>query len=420
MAQFIIPPQKHIKGGKINVLGAKNAAIIMIAASCLFNGKTILDNVPDILDIQRILEIIKKMGGRFRRTGHCLEIDNSELQPVNPDPKLVGNIRASIVLTGPLLARFGKLKIPHPGGCVIGQRPIDLHLKAFKDMGVKIKETNGFFEFSFLKPLKKPLSAIKFNKVTVTGTENLLLFAAGLNHKVIIENAAIEPEVIDLIKFLKKAGVKIGIKNRRFVVFGPRQFKPVNHLVIPDRIEAGTFAILAATGQIPLRINQMVPEHLEVLLNVFQKIGVKFIIGKNFLEIKKSPELKAVDISTEVYPGFPTDLEPPIAVLLTQAKGTSRIRENIFENRLGYLEELKKMGAEVKIISPQEALIYGKRRLHGARIESLDLRAGATLLIAGLISNGTTKINHAENIDRGYEQIEKRLKNIGAKIQRVR
>lgn len=419
MAKFIIEGQQKL-AGSLEVYGAKNAAIKMIAAALLVNGVTTLDNVPNILDIQKIINILDKLGVKFSREDHTLKIDTHELKFSDPDPNLVGAIRASIVLVGPMLSRFGRLKIPHPGGCTIGSRPIDLHIKALKSLGVDVKEKNGFYEFTYQPDdIAQVAKTISFEKISVTATENILLFASLQEREIIIENAAIEPEVLDLVAFLKKAGVEISLANRTIKIRGKKTLKAVRHRVIPDRIEAGTFAILAAATKNDLRIINLNPNHLESLLNNFHLMGIEFEKGKDFLYIKKPREISAIDIATAEYPGFPTDLHPPMGVLFTQAKGKSHIQENIFEHRLDYLKELQIMGAQIKILNSRQAEIIGPTPLMGAKIESLDLRAGATLLIAGLIANGTTEIKHAENIDRGYEKIEERLRKIGAKIKRV-
>ncbi len=388
----------------------------MIAASIIIKDKIRLHNVPDILDIEKLCAILTKMNAKISRTNHSLEIDTSELKNIDPDPHLVRSIRASIVLVGPLLARFGHVKIPLPGGDKIGSRPIDRHIKAFKDLGISVQAENNFYIFKKGKVIKETAN---FEKITVTGTENILLFAAAQNQNIVIKNAAIEPEIIDLINFLKKAGAKINIEGRELKIKGSVNLKGVEHTVIPDRIEAGTFAILGTATGSDLEINNVRAEHIGALLEKFREIGVEFEINNDKLYIRKSDNLNAVDISTAEYPGFPTDLQSPIGVLLTQARGMSHIKENIFENRLGYLEELKKMGAKINILNDQEAEIYGPTELSGAKIESLDLRAGATLIIAGLLAHGKTEILGAETIDRGYEKIEERFAKIGAKIQRI-
>lgn len=418
MAKFIIVGQQPLSG-EIKVLGAKNAAIKMIAAACLLAGETVLDNVPDILDIQKIIIILEKMGVKFVRENHRLSINSQNLQPINPDANLVAAIRASVILVGPLLARFGKITIPHPGGCIIGPRPIDLHLWALKQLGVTVTEKDSLYQFCQTAPLSKPVT-ISFPKISVGATENVILYSSLQNQPVTIENAAIEPEIIDLIEFLKKAGVKIAITNRKIVISGQSHLRGVTHRVVPDRIEAGTFIILAATTKNALKITEICPQHLTVLFEKIKEMGIEFDLGEDFIYIKKPAKILAAEISTAEYPGFPTDLQPPMGVLLSQATGQSRIKENLFENRLGYLEELQKMGANINQLNSKEAEIIGPTPLFGAKIHSLDLRAGATQLIAALAASGTTEILQAENIDRGYEKIEERLSTIGAQIRRVK
>ncbi len=426
MAKFIILGQQPLSG-EIKVLGAKNAAIKMIAAACLLEGETVLENVPDILDIQKIITILEKMGVKFTRENHHLSINTRDLQPINPDSSLVAQIRASVILVGPLLARFGKITIPHPGGCLIGSRPIDLHLWALKQLGVTVTEKNGLYQFYQTAPLSKEVT-ISFPKISVGATENVILYACLQEQPVTIENAAIEPEIMDLIEFLKKAGVQIEVTNRKIAIFGKSHLRGVTHRVVPDRIEAGTFIILAATTKNSLKITEICPQHLTALLGKIKEMGVGFDLGEDFIYIKKPRcfdrdkpnKILAAEISTAEYPGFPTDLQPSMGVLLSQATGRSLIKENLFENRLGYLEELQKMGAKINQLGPKEAEIIGPTPLSGAKIHSLDLRAGATQLIAALAASGTTEILQAENIDRGYEKIEERLSTIGAQIRRVK
>lgn len=417
MAKFEIWGGKPL-GGTIDVLGAKNAAIIMIAASLLVKH-TELDNVPQILDIEKIIKILEKLGVKFRRNGHHLAINTTGLRLNDPDANLVGQIRASVLLIGPMLARLGKVRLAHPGGCTIGKRPIDLHLRAFRDLGVKVKEDDDCYEFSYDGAKTSSTIVIKFEKISVGATENILLFSSAMARNVIITNAAIEPEIQDLCEFLKCAGAKIKIDGRRIEITGTDQLSDVKHQVLPDRIEAGTFAIMAAATKSNLKINHCEPERLRSLLEVFRTMGVEFAKGKDSLYIKTSPRLSAIQIKTAEYPGYPTDLQPPLGLLMTQAEGTSTIRENIFEHRLEYLHELSKMGAKIKILNQHEAEISGYTKLSGTRIESLDLRAGATLLLAGLCAEGKTTILDAENIDRGYERIEERLQKLGANIKRI-
>ena len=415
MAEFVIHGQKPLKG-EIEVFGAKNAAIKMIAASILINGLVKLSNVPQISDIEKLCLILEKMGAKTKQVDHNLEIDCTHLNNTNPDPFLVRQIRASVVLVGPILARFGRVFIPHPGGDKIGSRPIDRHLKVFRDLGVEVTEENKGYTFRVGESSNNHAS---FDNITVTGTENILLFACTLDRETKISNCAIEPEIIDLIDFLNKAGAKIEVQNREIIIKKNNELSSVEYTVLPDRIEAGTFAILAAAAQSPLKILKCNPEHLQKFLSKLKEIGVKFDVGKDFIYIRESSNLKATDIETEEYPGFATDLQPPIGLLLTQVQGVSRLKENLFENRLGYLEELKTMGAQIEIINHREAVITGPCSLHGGEIQSLDIRAGVTLIIAGLIAKGVTTIREAENIDRGYEKIEQRLTTVGADIKRI-
>jgi len=414
IAKFVIDGGGQLKG-EIRVLGAKNAAMKMMAASILIKDKVLLENVPDILDITKISEILIKMGAKIERKIHQLLIDTNTLSQTEPDPHLVKEFRASVVLIGPLLARFGQVKISHPGGDKIGRRPIDRHIKAFQDLGINVREDSGGYLFQKTDKLK---TLVRFEKISVTATENILLFACGQNQPIVIENAAIEPEIIDLCQFLKKAGAKIAINGRQIIACA-NNLKAVRHQVIPDRLEAGTYAVMAAATKSELKITQLIPQHLGAFLAKLKVIGVKFEIGPDFLYIKKPENLGATKIKTAEYPGLATDWQPSLGLLLTQAKGTSRIEENIFENRLGYLEELQKMGAKIKLINNHVAEIEGPTKLSGANIASLDIRAGATLIIAGLIAKGRTQISQAENIDRGYEKIEERLQKLGAKIRRI-
>lgn len=416
-AKFVINHSDKLNG-QIDVYGSKNTAMKIIAACILIPGKVRLENIPDILDVQKMILILEKMGGEFVRNGHNLTVDLQNLKPIDPDEDLVRSMRASIVLVGPLISRFGKVKIPHPGGCLIGARPIDLHLKAFRNLGVEIEENQQSCQFNYKSSPQE--RKVLFSRISVTATENVILFASFQKQKTTISQAAIEPEVIDLINFLKHSGLKINVFGRTIEIDCRQNLKPIKYRIIPDRIEAATFAIMAACTRSNLKINNIIPKHLEALLDKFKLMGIKFDKGKNFLYLKNTPAFKAVNISTAEYPGFPTDIQSPMGVLLTQAEGISRIKENIFENRLGYLSELKKMGAKINILNSNEAIIYGPTALYGAKINSLDLRAGATLIIGGLIAKGRTEIFEAGNIDRGYEKIEERLQKIGAQISRVK
>lgn len=416
ISKFIINGQKTLHG-ELSVYGAKNAALKMIAACILIDGAVILRNIPDISDIAKVCLILEKMGAKIERSGHELSIDARAMSAQDPDPLLVKSIRSSVVLIGPILARFGQVRLPHPGGDKIGQRPIDRHIKAFADLGVET--THNEYEYIFRTDRLRQNHEITFDKITVNGTENIILFAAKSKAKVVINNAATEPEIVDLIEFLNHAGGNIKVQDRTVTVNGVAKLRGLEYSCIPDRLEAATFAVLAAATNSEIKIRNCSPEHLKPFLNALKTIGAKFKVGSDYLHILASPRLKAIDIETAEWPGFSTDWQPPLGVLLTQAKGKSTINERVFENRLGYLEQLQTMGANINILNSSSAEITGPTPLKGRVIESLDIRAGATLIVAGLIASGTTTILEAENIDRGYEKIEERLAQIGADIKRI-
>lgn len=417
MSQFEISGNKKLEG-EIPVYGAKNAAMKMIAAAVVIKNKVTLENVPDILDIQTIIDILVKDGAKITRHGHTIEIDTSVLGKDDPDTSLVEKMRGSVVLIGPYLARYGKITIPQPGGCSIGNRPIDTHLDAFRQLDVKITETDCGFIFRTNGKIKA--GSVTLKEASVTATENILMTTVTAEGQTVINNAACEPEISDLIEFLNKAGAKItGTGTKVIKITGVNQLNKVNHQVIPDRIEAGTFVALAIVTKSPLKIINCHPKHLTAYLDKVKEMGVKLKCGKDSIEIEKIPELKPVNVQTAVYPGFATDLQAPMGLILTQADGKSKLEENLFENRFGYLDQLVKMGARVEFISNREAEITGPTHLVPASVEGLDLRAGATMILAGLVARGKSTILEAEIIDRGYEKIEERLKKVGARIQRV-
>ncbi|MFA6493252.1 MAG: UDP-N-acetylglucosamine 1-carboxyvinyltransferase [Patescibacteria group bacterium] len=416
MAKFIIEGQQKLSGG-IEVLGAKNAAMKMIAASILIKDKVILENVPNILDIQVIIDILKQNGAEITREGHTLNIDTTNLIDTDPNPELVAKMRGSIVLVGPYLARFKHIRFPKPGGCAIGTRSIDAHLKAFEDIGAKVSCTNKLFKVDLEENLG---GVVNLTEPSVTATENIIMSQVLNDKETVINNAATEPQIADLINFLNSAGAKITGAGTRTI-----EIKPVDNLVgvkyrsMPDPFETATFICMAIVTKSLLKITNCRPSDMYPFLDMVNKIGVDFKIGSDYIQITKINNLEPIDLETGIHPGFSTDMQAPMGLVLTQANGQSSIYEKLFENRLGYLKELVRMGAKVDFVDNHHAVIYGPTKLYGQRIESLDLRAGATLLIAGLIASGTTEIKNAENIDRGYERIESRLEKIGAKIKRI-
>lgn len=412
---FIINGQNKLSG-VIKVLGAKNAALKMIAASVLIQDQIVLKNVPDILDIKNLQTILEKNGAKFERVDHTLKIDTSNLSNQDPDANLVEKMRGSIVLIGPYLARFGKIHLPKPGGCAIGSRPIDIHLDVFRQLGVEIEEKDSFYKLSSSK-LKS--GEINFEKVSVTATENAILAAVLTEGETSINGAACEPEITDLINFLNKAGAQItGAGTTNLKITGVSNLHGLEYQVMPDKIEAATFITLGIMTNSEIEVTELNLEDIQSFLDKLIEAGAGFETGETYVKVKSSDKLNKFEVKTDVYPGFATDWQALMGLIATKAEGTSKITETIFENRLGYLKELQDMGANIEILNNHEALITGPTQLKGAQIDSLDLRAGATLLIAGLSAIGQTVIQGAQIVDRGYEKIEERLNKLGAKIQR--
>lgn len=423
MSKFKITGGKSLSG-EITVKGAKNAALKMIAASLLASGKTIIKNVPDILDIQKMLTLIEGLGVTVKFEDNILEIDTTNIQPNNLDPDLIKHFRGSIVLIGPLLGRYNGLTIAQPGGCLIGARPIDTHLNALKQLGINYKISDDQYKISRDRQVEKEVTVI-LDQLSVTATENIIMTSVIGNQIVHLRVAACEPEIGELIKFLNKMGAKITGRDTHFLTIeGVKSLRPIEFTVIPDRIEAATLAIIGILTKGVLKVKNIIPDHLDIFFEKLREANANIeIINKQDgfadLLIKKSTHLKSVNIDTRTYPGFPTDLQSPFAVLLTQAEGVGQIFETLYEGRFNYLKELASMGASVSIQSPHIFLISGPSPLYGKEIKSLDIRGGAAVLIAALIADGVSVINNIEMIDRGYEKIDERLRSIGAIIERI-
>ena len=418
MSKFIIQGPCCLRG-QIEVSGSKNAALPIIAATILTKGKFSISNVPMITDITNLLLILEGLGSKYTLKNNLLLLDNTDLKHFEPDSKMVKNIRASILLIGPLLSRFGKVKIAQPGGCFIGSRPVRTHFDALKNLGANITENADFYELT-CKGLVG--CEITLNEISVTATENVVMAAILATGKTTINLAASEPHVEDFCNFLVKMGAKIsGIGTHTLIIEGVKDLKGIKYNIIPDQIEAGTFAIAAAASRGDLIISGFVVKHQYILLKLFDEANVYYEIQEyDKIHIKPIKSLMPINkIRTDIYPNFASDLQAPMGVLMTQAEGTSAVFETMFEGRLNYLNELNKMGADCVIKNSHEAIITGPTPLFGSTIESLDLRAGATLLIAAFIAEGESTIENAQIIDRGYENIDKRLNNIGAKIRRV-
>ncbi|PIR41740.1 MAG: UDP-N-acetylglucosamine 1-carboxyvinyltransferase [Candidatus Yanofskybacteria bacterium CG10_big_fil_rev_8_21_14_0_10_37_15] len=421
MEKFIINGGKKLKG-EIEVKGAKNSSLAIFSASLLISGTVKITNVPEVEDVFRISELLKNLGVKVVHSGHgeyLITADTIKTSSISPE--IAKKIRASIMLTAPLLARTGNTKFPHPGGCIIGERPIDLFLEGYKALGAKINRDNDLYH------IKGKLIGAKFvfSNVSVTGTAAMIMAASLSKGKTILKNCACEPEIESLADFLNSCGAKINGAGTPFITIdGVKKLNGGEHKIIPDRIEAGTLAILAAITKSNILIKNCEPEHLDILWNKLKSVGVSLKIRKNEVEINppystKPSSLKAVDIKTHEYPGFATDLQAPFCVLLTQAKGQSLIHETIFESRLFWLDDLKRMGAKILMHDPHRISIQGPIKLRAREIESPDLRAGMAYLIAALTAKGESTINNIYQIDRGYEKIEERLVKIGADIKRT-
>ncbi len=418
MQKLLIKGKKYLTGS-ISISGSKNATLPILAASILAN-KTKLKNVPFVKDIFTMLDLLKFIGINVKidTKQKIIELANNNLSINTLAPyKLVKTMRAGILVLGPLLTKYGKAKVSLPGGCAIGTRPVDIHLFALKKLGAKIKIKDGYI----IAEAKKGLigANIKFPSISVGATENALIAAQGAKGQTILSNCAIEPEVIDLISYLKKNGSKIKISGRKISVIGKGKIKKkIEHKIIFDRIEAGTYLVAGALAGDKIVISKIIPKILKYEIDILKKMGVKISYNKNSIVILKSKNIKKINVSTKPYPGFPTDLQAQLMVLMTQAKGLSKIRENIFENRFMHVPELKRMGAKIEIKN-KTAYVYGPTKLTGAEVMATDLRASVSLVLAGLIADNRTVINRIYHLDRGYESLEKKLKNCKAKVKRI-
>ncbi len=418
MQKLLIKGKKEISG-IIKISGSKNATLPILAASLLTNHVN-LSNVPLVKDIFTMVELLKFIGVnvKIKKSKKIIKLKSKQEDINTLAPyKLVKTMRAGVLVLGPLLTKYKKAKVSLPGGCAIGTRPVDLHLFALKKLGAKIKIKDGYIIAEARKGLKG--TKIKFPSISVGATENALLAAYGASGKSILYNCAIEPEIQDLILFLKKLGCSISVSGRKITLLRKKQnSKTVNHKVIFDRIEAGTYLIAGALVGKKIIIKQIDPKILNSEIKILKEIGAKIIKSKNSISIFRSKKLKKINITTKPYPGFPTDLQAQLMVLLTQANGLSQIKENIFENRYMHVPELKRMGAKIEIKN-KKAYIFGPSKLTGAEVMATDLRASVSLVLAGLIADNRTVVNRIYHLDRGYEFLESKLKKCKAEITRV-
>ena len=403
--------------GQIKISGSKNASLPILAASLLSNKITHLKNLPKVMDIQTMLSLLESLGSKIKVKKDKTIIDNTKQKKKFASYNLVKTMRAGILVLGPLLAKFGSAKVSLPGGCAIGTRPVDLHLKALSKLGVKYKIKQGYVIASAPRGLKG--NNIRFSKISVGATENLIIASSFAKGITTLSNCAIEPEIKDLTNFLNQMGCKIKWTSKRTIkIIGVSKVIKTSYSIMFDRIEAGTYLLAGAITEGNLKIQNIIPEIIKTEINTLKKIGSKIIVKKNEVQIIGNKKIKAMKIKTAPYPGFPTDLQAQIMVLLCKAKKSSVIQENIFENRFQHAAELNRMGAKI-LINGNKAIVQGDINFASAELMATDLRASVSLILAALTAKGKSIINRIYHLDRGYEDIEKKLKKVGAKIRRV-
>ncbi len=403
--------------GKINISGSKNASLPILAATLLSNKKVYLNNLPKVKDIETMINLLKSLGSITKFNKNSLIIDNYKQNKNFASYNLVKTMRAGILVLGPLLAKFGNAKVSLPGGCAIGTRPVDIHLKALSKLGVKYKIIQGYVHAMAPKGLIG--SKIHFSKISVGATENLIIASTLAKGTTILSNCAIEPEIKDLVNFLIKMGCNLKwVAKRSLKIVGVNQINETSYSVMFDRIEAGTYLIAAAVTEGNLKIKNIIPKIILTEINTLRKIGAKITTKKNEIHIIGNKKINNVNIKTAPYPGFPTDLQAQIMVLLCKANKKSIVKEDIFENRFMHVAELNRMGANISI-KGNKAFVEGNTKFAAAELMATDLRASVSLILAALTTKGKSVINRIYHLDRGYENIEKKLKKVGAKIRRV-
>lgn len=413
MSSYIIEGGKRLEG-TVKISGSKNSSLPIIAATILNAGKTTLYNVPNIQDTQMMFKILEILGAKVEKKNGKVKIDTSKIEKFEIPPDLMHKMRSSVILAGALIGRYNKAVFSYPGGCDIGSRPIDLHLKSFEKLGITVNQNHGSIECTAEK--------IKGEKIdldfpSVGATENAILASVLGEGTTVITNAAREPEIIDLQNFLNKMGAKVvGAGTDEIQIEGVKKLKDVSYNIMPDRIETGSFLCFVAATKGNAILENVNGTHITPIINKLEEADCKICIDKNKIEIAAPKKLKSLDIKTMPYPGFPTDMQSVMASMLTTAKGTSIIIENIFENRYKYTQELNRMGAKITI-EGKSAIIRGTRKLYGTNVKATDLRGGAALVLAGLIAKGSTKIDNIEYILRGYENLDEKLRKLGANIE---
>ncbi len=402
--------------GEVVISGAKNAALPILAATLLAPGSHTLSNVPNLADIRTAKKLLANLGARFSDRPDGLLVDSSELTSWEAPYDLVKTMRAAVLVLGPLVARQGKARVSLPGGCAIGARPINLHLKGLEEMGVKVTLAHGYVEAAVKKRLEGAEIILDFP--TVTGTENLLMAATLARGRTVIKNAAQEPEVSDLAQFLQAMGAQIeGIGSDVLIIHGVKQLQPASYRVMSDRIEAGTYLAAAAITRGEVTIRRAPVEHLTAVIDKYIEAGLRLKVDQDVISIKPGGHLAGVDVKTMPYPGFPTDMQAQFMATMALARGVSVITETIFEKRFMHVSELRRLGADI-VVSGNQAVVRGAKSLQGAPVMATDLRASASLILAGLGAQGQTEVHRVYHLDRGYEKIEHKLSALGAKIWR--
>ena len=403
--------------GQISISGSKNASLPILAATLLSDKKIYLRNLPKVKDIETMIHLLQSLGSKTKFNKNFLMIDNSTQNKKFASYSLVKTMRAGILVLGPLLAKFGNAKVSLPGGCAIGTRPIDIHLKALSKLGVKYKIIQGYVHAVAPKGLIG--AKIQFSKISVGATENLIIAASLAKGTTILSNCAIEPEINDLVNFLVNMGCDIKwISKRKIKINGIKKTNKTNYSVMFDRIEAGTYLVAAAITEGNLKIKNIIPSVIQTEIKILKKIGAKITTKKKEVRIIGNKRIKNMNIKTAPYPGFPTDLQAQIMVLLCKANKKSLIEEDIFENRFMHVAELNRMGAQI-ITKGNKATVKGNINFEAAELMATDLRASVSLILAALTAKGKSVINRIYHLDRGYENIEKKLKKVGAKIRRI-
>ncbi len=401
--------------GRVKVSGSKNASLPILFASLLTPEECIITEVPELLDILCAFDLLREFGACIEKETSAVKIYTATANKYLAPQEIVSRMRASLLCIGPLLARFGKAVVAMPGGCSIGARPIDQHLKFFSTAGVRISSKDGYIYMEVDK--KKPIE-FSFDLITVTGTENALLYLSGIEGRSVLKNIALEPEVMDLVKVLRSMGAEVEIEGRNAFIKGSSQLKGFKHKVIPDRIEAGTLMVasLITGGEVILQNVRL--DHMNSVVEKLKEIGAEIKEDNGEILIRRKSSLSPTDIVTCEYPGFPTDMQAQFVAMLSVIEGISTVQENIFENRFHHIYELNKMGANIKLRG-RTAFIKGVPFLKGTNVKSTDLRASASLVLAGLIARGRTVITNIHHLDRGYEKLDEKLKKLGAFIERL-